>query len=208
MVHTPLTNIRRTYGYPEACYALAHPFYRPGQRYPARRAARCGRTRVVCRSERSLRHALDGRESAPRVLLGTRLLPLARRAYARYPLHRVRPPRHEPSAAIPARDALGVLAPALSERPHRSRFAPGGLTRGARGDVRCRHRRDREPSVMIPSYVWRCGVPRARGFFIGTNLWNVPLLLSESLRQGGDLRRGPRGGCGGPGDGVGNRSFS
>jgi hypothetical protein len=42
---------------------------------------------------------------------------------------------------------------------------------------------------MIPSYVWRCGVPRARGFFIGTNLWNVPLLLSESLRQGGDLRR-------------------
>ena len=45
------------------------------------------------------------------------------------------------------------------------------------------------PSVMIPGYLWWRGVPRARGFFIGTNLWNVPLLLSESLRQGGDLRR-------------------
>src|SRR5919107_1619092 len=145
MVHTPLTNIRRTYAYPEACYALAHPFYRPGQRYPAGRAARCGRTRVVCRSERSLRHALDGRESPPRVLLGARLLPLARRAYPRYPLHRVRPPRHEPFAALPTRDALGVLAPALPERPHRSRVAPGDVARGARGDVRCRHRRDRDP---------------------------------------------------------------
>jgi len=29
----------------------------------------------------------------------------------------------------------------------------------------------------------------ARGFFIGANLWSVPLLLSESLRPGGDLRR-------------------
>jgi hypothetical protein len=45
------------------------------------------------------------------------------------------------------------------------------------------------PSIMIPGYVWQRGVPRARGFFISTNLWNVPLLLSESLRQGGDLRR-------------------
>jgi hypothetical protein len=45
------------------------------------------------------------------------------------------------------------------------------------------------PSVMIPGYLWWRGVPRTRGFFIGTNLWNVPLLLSESLRQGGDLRR-------------------
>jgi hypothetical protein len=45
------------------------------------------------------------------------------------------------------------------------------------------------PCVMIPGYLWWRGVPRARGFFIGTNLWNVPLLLSESLRQGGDLRR-------------------
>ncbi len=45
------------------------------------------------------------------------------------------------------------------------------------------------PSLAIPGYAWRRGVPQARGFFIGTNLWNVPLLLSESLRQGGDLRR-------------------
>ena len=44
-------------------------------------------------------------------------------------------------------------------------------------------------SVAIPGYAWRRGVPRARGFFVGANLWNVPLLLSESLRPGGDLRR-------------------
>ena len=28
-----------------------------------------------------------------------------------------------------------------------------------------------------------------RVFFLGANLWSVPLLLSESLRPGGDLRR-------------------
>ena len=44
-------------------------------------------------------------------------------------------------------------------------------------------------SVAIPGYAWRRDVPRARGFFVGTNLWNVPLILSESLRPGGDLRR-------------------
>ena len=44
-------------------------------------------------------------------------------------------------------------------------------------------------SVAIPGYAWRRGVPSARGVFIGANLWNVPLLLSESLRPGGDLRR-------------------
>jgi hypothetical protein len=44
-------------------------------------------------------------------------------------------------------------------------------------------------SVAIPGYAWRRGVPRAREFFVGANLWSVPLLLSESLRPGGDLRR-------------------
>jgi hypothetical protein len=44
-------------------------------------------------------------------------------------------------------------------------------------------------SVVIPGYCWRRGVRGARGFFIGANLWSVPLLLSESLRPGGDLRR-------------------
>ncbi len=44
-------------------------------------------------------------------------------------------------------------------------------------------------SVAIPGYCWRHGVRGARGFFIGANLWSVPLLLSESLRAGGDLRR-------------------
>ncbi len=44
-------------------------------------------------------------------------------------------------------------------------------------------------SVAIPGYAWRRGIPGARGCFIGANLWNVPLILSESLRPGGDLRR-------------------
>jgi hypothetical protein len=44
-------------------------------------------------------------------------------------------------------------------------------------------------SVAIPGYAWRRGIPRARGFFVGANLWSVPLILSESLRPGGDLRR-------------------
>jgi hypothetical protein len=44
-------------------------------------------------------------------------------------------------------------------------------------------------SVAIPGYAWRRGVPKARRVFIGANLWNVPLILSESLRPGGDLRR-------------------
>jgi hypothetical protein len=44
-------------------------------------------------------------------------------------------------------------------------------------------------SVAIPGYAWRRGVPRARGFFVGVNLWSVPLLLSETLRRGSDLRR-------------------
>ncbi len=44
-------------------------------------------------------------------------------------------------------------------------------------------------SVVIPGYAWRRGVPRARSLFVGANLWSVPLLLSESLRPGGDLRR-------------------
>ena len=45
------------------------------------------------------------------------------------------------------------------------------------------------PSVMIPGYCWRRGVRGAGGFFVGASLWSVPLLLSESLRPGGDLRR-------------------
>ena len=44
-------------------------------------------------------------------------------------------------------------------------------------------------SLGIPGYCWRRGVRGARGFFVGANLWSVPLILSESLRPGGDLRR-------------------
>jgi hypothetical protein len=47
-------------------------------------------------------------------------------------------------------------------------------------------------SAAIPGYCWLRGVRGARGFFAGTNLWSVPLLLSESLREGGDLRRALR----------------
>jgi hypothetical protein len=45
------------------------------------------------------------------------------------------------------------------------------------------------PSLVIPGYAWMRGVPGAKGFFVAANLWNVPLLLSEALRPGGDLRR-------------------
>ena len=41
----------------------------------------------------------------------------------------------------------------------------------------------------IPAFGWRRGGRGARGFFVGANLWSVPLVLSESLRSGGDLRR-------------------
>jgi hypothetical protein len=44
-------------------------------------------------------------------------------------------------------------------------------------------------SLRIPGYCWRRGVRGARGFFVGANLWSMPLILSESLRAGGDLRR-------------------
>ncbi|MDQ4128049.1 MAG: hypothetical protein M3151_08915 [Actinomycetota bacterium] len=44
-------------------------------------------------------------------------------------------------------------------------------------------------SLAIPGYAWLRGVRGARGFFVGANLWSVPLLFSESLRPGGDLRR-------------------
>jgi hypothetical protein len=45
------------------------------------------------------------------------------------------------------------------------------------------------PSVAIPGYCWHRGVRGAREFFIAANLWSVPLILSEALRPGGDLRR-------------------
>ena len=44
-------------------------------------------------------------------------------------------------------------------------------------------------SAVMPGYCWRRGLRGAQGFFIGANLWSVPLLLSEALRPGGDLRR-------------------
>ena len=45
------------------------------------------------------------------------------------------------------------------------------------------------PSAAIPGYCWRRGVRGARTFFVAANLWSVPVVLSEALRPGGDLRR-------------------
>ena len=44
-------------------------------------------------------------------------------------------------------------------------------------------------SVAIPGSCWRRGVRGARGFCLGANRWSGPMVLSESLRPGGDLRR-------------------
>ena len=44
-------------------------------------------------------------------------------------------------------------------------------------------------SVAIPAYCRLRGVRGARAFFVGANLWSVPVVLSEALRPGGDLRR-------------------
>jgi hypothetical protein len=44
-------------------------------------------------------------------------------------------------------------------------------------------------NVAIPGYALRRDIPGARKLLVGASLWNVPLILSESLRPGGDLRR-------------------
>ena len=44
-------------------------------------------------------------------------------------------------------------------------------------------------SAVMSGYCWRRGVRGAQGFFIVANLRSVPLLLRESLRPSGDLRR-------------------
>jgi hypothetical protein len=36
-------------------------------------------------------------------------------------------------------------------------------------------------SLGMPGHCWRRGVRGERGYFVGANLWSVPLLLSESL---------------------------
>lgn len=92
-----------------------------------------------------------------------------------YGLHGTSHPQHYPP---------GVLPPSLTERLHRSLVAQRVDVRGACGDVLRRDCCDRDSERRDPGLrLWR-GVPRAQGSFVGTNLWSVPLLLSESLRCG------------------------
>jgi hypothetical protein len=88
-------------------------------------------------------HAPYGGKQAFSVLLRARVLPLARRASPWHPLFRLRPPRHEPSSALPAGHALVLLASPLAERPRRPRLAQGSEACGSCVDVRRRHRRNR-----------------------------------------------------------------
>jgi len=121
-------------------------------------------------SERAISHWLVGRA------LGIR--------FTGYGLHGTSHPRSYPPGA------LRVLTPPLPERARRPSVARGGRACGtcvamyAIGTVGTVI-----PSLVIPGYCLRRGVPGERGFFVGANLWSVPLLLSKALRPGGDLRR-------------------
>jgi hypothetical protein len=134
---------RRMYAHTKACHALVHLVCRPDKVIQTGGLLGAAARAWYAGLEGGPRHALDGGVPAPRVLLGTRLLPLVRRAVARDMLHRVRAPRHEPPAGLPAGGALGILAPPLTERARRPRVPQSSNTRGTRGDVRRGHRRDR-----------------------------------------------------------------
>src|SRR5215217_3628333 len=131
----------------QASQALAYPFGRLRERRSGRWTARGGRAGVARRSGRTTRRALDGGKQALGVLLRARVLPLARRTSPWHPLFRLRPPRHEPSSALPAGDALVLLASPLAERPRRPRLAQGGETCGSRVDVRRGYRRNRSSKL-------------------------------------------------------------
>lgn len=104
--------------------------------------------------------------------------------FACYGLHGTSHPQHYPPGArfffshLPLLSAradpvsLGVATP----ETRASMYAAGTVATVA-------------ASIAIPGYCWLHGVRAARGYFVGANLWSVPLLLSESLREGGDLRR-------------------
>jgi hypothetical protein len=150
--------------------------------YAAREGVRDTRWMVVSRllayfSEHAFSHWLIGRA------LGIR--------FTGYGLHGTSHPQHYP----PVMRFLFSRLPLLSARTDPASLK--GATPAARAAM---YSAGTVASVMasvaIPGYAWRRGVPRARGFFVGANLWNVPLILSESLRPGGDLRRAWRGGGG------------
>ena len=143
--------------------------------WPAgRRGTGCARWMVLSRllayfSEHAFSHWLVGRA------LGIR--------FTGYGLHGTSHPRSYPPGA------LRVLVPPLPERAPRPSVARGGRACGTRGDVRGRHRRDRDPEPCSPGLLPPTRRAGGRGFFVGANLWSVPLLLSEALRPGRDLRR-------------------
>ena len=143
--------------------------------YAGRKGARATRWMVASRllayfSEHAFSHWLVGRA------LGIR--------FAGYGLHGTSHPQHYPPGMRWAFSHLPLLSARVD--PASLRAAPptaraAMYAAGTLGTV--------IPSLAIPCYAWRRGVPRARGFFVGANLWSVPLLLSESLRAGGNLRR-------------------
>jgi len=143
--------------------------------YAAREGVRGTRWMVVSRllayfSEHAFSHWLVGRA------LGIR--------FTGYGLHGTSHPQHYP----PGMRFLFSHLPLLSARTDPASLE--GATPAARAAMYAAGTVATViASVAIPAYAWWCGVPRARGFFVGANLWSVPLLLGESLRPGGDLRR-------------------
>ena len=144
-------------------------------RYAGREGVRGGRWIVVSRllaylSEHAFSHWLVGQA------LGIR--------FTGYGLHGTSHPQHYP----PGMRFLFSRLPLLSARtdPTSLKEAPPARRAAmyAAGTVATVI-----ASVAIPGYAWRRGIPGARGLFVGANLWNVPLILGESLRPGGDLRR-------------------
>ncbi len=144
-------------------------------RYAGRKEAQGTRWMIASRllayfSEHALSHWLVGRA------LGIRFIG--------YGLHGTSHPQHYPPGMRWAFSRVPLLSarvdPAsLQKVPPAARAAM--YAAGTLGTV--------ISSVAIPGYAWWRGVSRARAFFVCANLWSVPLLLSESLRPGGDLRR-------------------
>ncbi len=181
----------------ESRRALAHPLRGPGQRRPGRRDARRGHASVATPvGKGQAAHAGWSRAACWRILRST--------------------PSSTGSSGGPwASASPGMASTARATRgpTHRGRFvfsrlpflsarrpsvARGGRACGTRGDVRGRHRRDRDPEPCYPGLLPPTRRAGGRGFFVGANLWSVPLLLSEALRPGGDLRRAWLGNSVGP----------
>lgn len=173
----------------QARQALAHAFGRSRERRSGRRAARGGRAGMVRRPRRTRGRALDGGEPTLGVLLRARLPHwLVGRAlgirFPGYGLHGTSHPQHYPPVARFFFSHLPLLSARADPASLKAATPAARSAMYAAGTVATV-----VASAVIPGYCWRRGVRGARGFFVGANLWSVPLLLSESLRAGGDLRR-------------------